>query len=59
MRRQPYDAALPMEEGSFVPWTAIGPPCVQPVRTGENALIPIAPGPKGPDGSEASRRWLT
>ena len=58
-RRQPYEAAFPIDPGAFVPWIAIGPPCVQPVRTGEKALIPIAPGPKGPAGSGASSRWFT
>ena len=45
---QPFDTALPIDHGALVPWIAIGPPCVQPVRTFENAEMPTAPGPKGP-----------
>src|SRR5262245_57668759 len=58
-RMQPFEAACPIDQGSFVPWMAIGPPCVQPVSTFENAEMPIAPGPKGPPGSCGSNRWLT
>ena len=56
---QPFDTALPIDQGAFVPWIAIGPPCVQPVRTFENAEIPTAPGPNGPVLSRGISRWLT
>ena len=56
---QPFETAAPISSGRFVPWIAIGPPCVQPVSTSEKAEIPIAPGPNGPDASEAASRWLT
>ena len=59
IRRHPFEAAKPIDPGWFVPWIAIGPPCAQPVSTGENAEIPIPPGPNGPDGSVDSSRWLT
>src|SRR5205823_2615641 len=39
---QPFEIARPINEGSFVPWIATGPPCVQPVRTFEKAETPIA-----------------
>lgn len=55
-RMHPCEAALPIDEGSFVPWIPIGPPCAQFVSTGENALIPSAAGPKGPDGSLSVNR---
>src|SRR5207248_3623501 len=58
-RMQPFETARPIDHGSFVPWIAIGPPCAQPVSTGENAEIPTAPGPYGPFGSLGIRRWLT
>ena len=56
---QPFETALPIDHGAFVPWIAIGPPCVQPVSTSEKAEIPIAPGPNGPPGSPGIKRWLT
>jgi hypothetical protein len=34
-RTQPFDTFRPIDQGSFVPWIATGPPCVQPVRTFE------------------------
>ena len=34
-RMQPFETACPIDQGSFVPWIAIGPPCVQPVSTVE------------------------
>ena len=37
IRMQPFETALPIDHGAFVPWIAIGPPWVQPVRTFENA----------------------
>ena len=58
-RMQPFETACPIDHGSFVPWIATGPPCAQPVNTGENAEMPIAPGPNGPPGSLGTRRWLT
>ena len=58
-RMQPFETACPIDQGSFVPWIAIGPPCVQPVSTVEYAEIPIAPGQKGPEASAGIRRWLT
>ena len=57
--RQPFETARPIDAGWFVPWSAIGPPCVQPVSTSEKAEIPTAPGPNGPDLSAGTRRWLT
>ena len=56
---QPFETAWPSRSGRFVPWIAIGPPCVQPVSTSENAEIPIAPGPNGPEASVGTSRWLT
>jgi hypothetical protein len=58
-RMQPFETAWPIDHGSFVPWIAIGPPWVQPVRTFENAEMPTAPGPNGPPGSAGIRRWFT
>ena len=48
---QPFETAWPIDQGSFVPWMPIGPPCAQPVRTSEKAETPSAAGPKGPFGS--------
>src|SRR5439155_22286276 len=48
IRIQPFDTALPIDQGALVPWMAVVPPCVQPVRTFENAETPTAPGPNGP-----------
>ena len=59
MRMQPFETAWPIDQGSFVPWIATGPPCVQPVSTSENAEIPSAAGPNGPEASAGIRRWLT
>ena len=56
---QPFETACPIDQGSFVPWIAIGPPWAQPVSTFENAEMPIAAGPYGPPGSDGIRRWLT
>ena len=56
---QPFEAAWPIDHGSFVPWIATGPPCAQPVSTFENAEMPMAPGPKGPLLSVGTSRWLT
>ena len=56
---QPFDTAWPIDHGSFVPWIAIGPPCAQPVSTGEKAEMPTAPGPNGPLGSSGISRWFT
>ena len=56
---QPFETARPSRSGRFVPWIAIGPPCVQPVSTSEKAEIPIAPGPNGPEVSAGTSRWLT
>ena len=56
---QPFETGWPIDHGSFVPWIAIGPPCVQPVSTFEKAEIPIAPGPKGPEVSAGISRWFT
>ncbi len=56
---QPFETAWPIDHGSFVPWIAIGPPCVQPVSTFEKAEIPIAPGPNGPEVSAGISRWFT
>ena len=58
-REQPCEAARPTDDGSFVPWMAIGPPCAHSCSTGEKALIPIAAGPKGPHESMTRKRWLT
>ena len=58
-RMHPFETACPIDHGSFVPWIAIGPPCAQPVSTGENAEIPTAPGPNGPLGSVGTSRWFT
>ena len=58
-RMQPFEIARPINEGSFVPWIATGPPCVQPVRTFEKAEMPIAPGPNGPLASVGMSSWLT
>src|SRR5258707_11831788 len=58
-RMQPFETAWPIDHGWFVPWIAAGPPCAQPVSTGENAEMPIAPGPNGPFGSEGLSRWFT
>ena len=44
----PFETAWPIDHGSFVPWIATGPPCAQPVSTGEYAEMPIAAGPYGP-----------
>ena len=41
---QPLETALPIDHGALVPWMAIGPPCVQPVRTFENAETPTRAG---------------
>ena len=49
-RTQPWDTAWPIEDGSFVPWMAIGPPWIHSCRTSENAEMPTAPGPHGPRG---------
>src|SRR5205814_6559763 len=59
IRMHPFETARPIDHGAFVPWIAIGPPCVQPVSTFENAEMPTAPGPYGPLGSLGTRRWLT
>src|SRR5207237_3127429 len=59
IRMQPFETALPIDQGALVPWMAIGPPCVQPVKTSEKAEIPTAPGPKGPLRSTGMSRWLT
>ena len=59
MRMHPFETALPIDHGALVPWIAIGPPCVQPVRTFENAETPTAPGPNGPLLSVGMSRWLT
>ena len=56
---QPFETALPIDHGAFVPWIATGPPCVQPVRTFENAEMPTAPGPNGPFLSDGTSRWFT
>ena len=56
---QPFETALPIDAGSFVPWMAIGPPCGQSLSVGENAETPSAPGPNGPLGSAGTSRWLT
>jgi hypothetical protein len=58
-RMHPFETAFPIDHGAFVPWIAIGPPCVQPVRTFEKAEIPTAPGPNGPERSSGISRWLT
>ena len=50
-RTQPLETAWPIDEGSFVPWMPIGPPCAQPVRTFEKAETPSAAGPKARTGS--------
>jgi hypothetical protein len=57
-RMQPFETARPIDHGAFVPWMAIGPPCVQPVRTSENAEIPTAPRAESPVGSLGIRRWF-
>ena len=44
-RMQPFETARPIDQGAFVPWMPIGPPCAQPVRTFENAETPSAAGP--------------
>ena len=56
---QPFETARPIDQGSFVPWIAIGPPCVLPVSRVDYAEIPIAAGPKGPDAFGGISRWLT
>ena len=56
---QPFETACPIDQGSLVPWIAIGPPCAHPVSTVENAETPIAPGPSGPEVSVGTSRWLT
>ena len=58
-RMQPFETALPIDHGALVPWIAMGPPCVPPVRTSYNAETPIAPGPNGPRLSAGMSRWLT
>jgi hypothetical protein len=58
-RMQPFETGRPIDQGSFVPWIATGPPCTHPVSTGEKAEIPIAPGPYGPAPSIGSNFWLT
>ena len=45
IRMHPWETAPPSKCGWFVPWIAIGPPCIQCCRTGENAETPIAAGP--------------
>ena len=45
IRMHPWETAPPSKCGWFVPWIAIGPPCIQCWRTGENAETPIAAGP--------------
>ena len=59
IRMQPFETAFPIDHGALVPWMAIGPPCVHPVRTSENAETPTAPGPNGPPLSAGISRWLT
>ena len=58
-RTHPCETLRPIDHGSFVPWSAIGPPCTQLVSTGENAEMPTAPGPYGPVGSVGTSLWLT
>src|SRR5207344_60285 len=58
-RMQPFEAARPIDHGSFVPWIATGPPCAQFRRTFEYAEMPSAPGPYGPDVFAGISRWLT
>jgi hypothetical protein len=57
-RMQPWETALPSSSAWFVPWIAIGPPCAQLSRTGENAEMPSASGPNGPQGSGATSWFL-
>ena len=45
-RTQPWEAARPIDQGSFVPWMAIGPPSAQSVRTSEKAETPRTAGPE-------------
>src|SRR5437867_1152162 len=58
-RMQPWEAACPITQGSFVPWIPIGPPCAQSFSTGEKADVPRAAGPNGPFGSLGTRRSVT
>ena len=46
-RMQPFETAPPISSGRFVPWIAIGPPCVQPVSTFGERRDPDRARPEG------------
>ena len=49
-RMQPFETAPPISSGRFVPWIAIGPPCVQPVSTFGECRDADRAGPEGAGG---------